>query len=90
MNLTNYRVTPMHLIFEKIKQLGRLGGASVLYSEIVGLSPGEAMFETGRFYQLGARSDRKLIDAAVRNLGLDSPHGFNPREKIIEYFIGVP
>jgi glutamate formiminotransferase len=90
MNLTNYRVTPMHLVFEKIKQLGRLGGASVLYSEIVGLIPREAMFETGRFYEPGARSDKKLIEATVRNLGLDSPHGFNPGEKIIEYLIGVP
>jgi glutamate formiminotransferase len=40
MNLTNYRVAPMHLVFEKIKQLGQLAGASVLYSEIVGLVPG--------------------------------------------------
>jgi len=90
MNLTNYRVTPMHLVFEKIKQLGRLGGASVLYSEIVGLITSEAMLETGRFYQPGAKSDRELIEAAVRNLGLDAPQGFNPREKIIEYLIGAP
>ncbi len=89
MNLTNYRVAPMHLVFEKIRQLGQLGGASVLYSEIVGLIPREAMLETGRFYEPGARSDKKLIEAAVRNLELDSPHGFNPREKIIEYLIGA-
>ena len=89
MNLTNYRVAPMHLVFEKIKQLGQLGGASVLYSEIVGLIPREAMLETGRFYEPGARSDKKLIEAAVRNLQLNSPEGFNPREKIIEYLIGV-
>jgi glutamate formiminotransferase len=90
MNLTDYRVAPMHLVFEKIKQLGQLGGASVLYSEIVGLIPKEAILETGRFYEPGARWDKKLIEAAVRNLGLDSPQGFNPREKIIEYFIGTP
>ncbi len=89
MNLTNYRVAPMHLVFEKIRQLGQLGGASVLYSEIVGLIPREAMLETGRFYEPGARSDKKLIEAAVRNLELDSPQGFNPREKIIEYLIGA-
>jgi len=88
-NLTNYRVAPMHFVFEKIKQLGQLGGASVLYSEIVGLIPKEAILETGRFYQPGARSDKKLIEAAVRNLGLDSPQGFNPRGKIIEYLIGA-
>ncbi|MFC1927256.1 glutamate formimidoyltransferase [Chloroflexota bacterium] len=89
-NLTNYRVAPMHFVFEKIKQVGQLGGASVLYSEIVGLIPKEAILETGRFYQPGGRSDKKLIEAAVRNLGLDSPQGFNPRGKIIEYLIGAP
>jgi glutamate formiminotransferase len=89
MNLINYRVAAMHLVFEKIKQLGQLGGASVLYSEIIGLIPKEAMLETGRFYDTGARSNKKLIEAAVRNLKLDSPHSFNPREKIIEYLIGA-
>jgi glutamate formiminotransferase len=90
MNLSNYRVTPMHLVFEKIRQLSQLGGASVLYGEIVGLVPKEAILETGRFYKPGAESDKKLIEAAVRNLGLDSRQGFNPREKIIEYLIGAP
>lgn len=89
MNLTNYRATPMHFVFEKIKQLGELAGASILYSEIVGLIPKEAMLETGRFYQPGAKSEGKLIEAAVRNLKLDSPQGFNPRAKIIEYLIGA-
>ena len=89
MNLINYRVAPMHLVFEKIKQLGQLGGASVLYSEIVGLIPREAILEAGRFYEPKARSDKKLIEAAVRNLGLDSGRGFSPRKKIIEYLTGA-
>ena len=82
MNLTNYRVTPMHLVVEKIKQLGQLGGADVLYSEIVGLVPKEAILEAGRFYQPGARSEKRLIEAAVKNLRLDSPQAFNPAEKV--------
>ena len=89
MNLTNYRIAPMHLVLEKIKQLGQLAGASVLYSEIVGLVPKESILEAGRFYQPGARSEKELIEAAAENLGLDSPQGFNAREKIIEYLIGT-
>jgi glutamate formiminotransferase/formiminotetrahydrofolate cyclodeaminase len=89
MNLTNYRVAPMHLVYEKIKQLGQLAGARVLYSEIVGLVPKEAILEAGRFYRPGARSEQRLIEAAVKNLGLDSPRGFDPRKKIIEYLIGA-
>jgi glutamate formiminotransferase len=88
MNLTNYRVTPMHLVFEKIKQLAQLTGASVLYSEIVGLVPKEAILEAGRFYAPGARSEEELVEAAVKNLRLDSPYGFNAAKKIIEYLIG--
>jgi glutamate formiminotransferase len=90
MNLANYRVVPMHFVLEKIEQLGQLGGASVLHSEIVGLVPREALLEAGRFYQPGVRSEKKLIEAAVRNLRLDSPQGFNPRKKIIEYLIRTP
>jgi glutamate formiminotransferase len=89
MNLTNYRVSPIHFVFEKIRQLGQLGGASVLYSEIIGLVPEEAILEAGRFYWPATRSDKKLIEAAVKNLRLDSPQGFNPRKKIIEYLIGA-
>lgn len=89
MNLTNYKVAPMHFVFEKIEQLAQLGGASVLHSEIVGLVPKEAILEAGRFYQPGARSEKKLIEAAVKNLRLDSSQGFNPRKKIIEYLIGA-
>jgi len=90
MNLTNYKVAPMHFVFEKIKELAELAGASVLHSEIVGLIPKEAMLDAGRFYRPGARSEKKLIEAAARNLGLDSLRGFNPRQKIIEYVIGTP
>ena len=88
-NLTNYGVAPMHLVFEKIKQLGQLAAASVLYSEIVGLIPREAILDAGRFYQPGARSEKKLIEAAVKNVRLDSPQGFDPGAKIIEYLIGA-
>ena len=90
MNLTNYKVAPMHFVFEKIKELAELAGASVRHSEIVGLIPKEAMLDAGRFYRPAARSEKKLIEAAARNLGLDSLRGFNPRQKIIEYVIGTP
>jgi glutamate formiminotransferase len=89
MNLTNYRVTPMHLVFEKTKQLAQLGGGSVVYSEIVGLIPKDAILGAGRFYEPGAGSETGLIEAAVKNLRLDCPQGFNPEKKIIEYVLGV-
>jgi len=89
MNLTNYKIAPLHLVFERIKQLGQLAGATVLYSEIVGLVPRDAILEAGRFYQPGAKSEKRLVEAAVKNLRLDPSQGFNPGKKIIEYLIGA-
>ena len=86
-NLTSYRVTPMHIVFETIKELAALAGARVLSSEIVGLIPREAILDAGRFYQPAERSQRKLIEAAVKNLALDASRRFDPRKKIIEYLI---
>ena len=86
-NLTNYRVTPMHLVFETIKELAALAGARVLSSEVVGLIPKEAILDAGRFYQPAQRSEKKLIEAAVKNLALDAPRTFDPGKKIIEYLI---
>lgn len=87
MNLTNYRVAPMHLVFETIKGLAELAGADIISSEIVGLVPEGALLDAGRFYGPDEASDQKLIAAAVKNLALDAGRGFNPREKIIEYLI---
>ncbi|MFP3898544.1 MAG: glutamate formimidoyltransferase [Dehalococcoidia bacterium] len=87
MNLTNYKVTPMHIVFEAIKDLAALAGARVLSSEIVGLIPREAILDAGRFYQPAEQSRQKLIEAAVKNLALDASRRFDPRKKIIEYLI---
>lgn len=87
MNLTNYKVAPLQLVFETVKGLAELAGASVLNSEIVGLVPREAVLDAGRFYEPGEESESRLVGAAVRNLALDSDRRFDPGEKIIEYLI---
>jgi glutamate formiminotransferase len=87
MNLTNHKVAPLHLVFETVKGLAELAGAIVLGSEIVGLVPREAVLEAGRFYEPGDEAENRLVEAAVKNLALDSQRRFNPGEKIIEYLI---
>jgi glutamate formiminotransferase/formiminotetrahydrofolate cyclodeaminase len=88
MNLTNYNVTPMHAAFEETKkEAGRLG-VEVNGSEVVGLVPLESMLQAGRFYTKGKESDEKrLVEAAIENLGLSALHPFKPEEKIIEYMV---
>lgn len=84
-NLTNYKLTPPHEVFEMVKRLSP-GLAEVSGSEIVGLVPKEALLMAGRFYSQEV-SEKKLIASAVKNLGLNSLKRFNPQKKIIEYLI---
>jgi len=88
MNLTNYNVTPVHLAFEETKKEAARLGVEVNGSEIVGLVPLESMLQAGRYYTGGKESDEKrLVEAAIDNLGLSALHPFKPEEKIIEYMI---
>jgi glutamate formiminotransferase len=85
-NLTNYKVTPPHVVFEMVKRLSP-GLGEVLGSEIVGLVPKAAIFATGRFYSPTEQSENRLIQAAVDGLELSSLKEFDARKKIIEYMI---
>jgi glutamate formiminotransferase/formiminotetrahydrofolate cyclodeaminase len=90
MNLTDYTVTPVHIVFDRVVELAHELGVRVTGSEIVGLVPREAMLESGRHYlrKQGAStgvSDRELIDIAVLSLGLDEVAPFEVEQKIIEY-----
>jgi len=88
MNLTNYNVTPLHTAFEEVKKESARLGIEVNGSEIVGLVPLESMIQAGTFYTNGKEKDeRKLVEAAIDNLGLSALHPFKPEEKIIEYMI---
>jgi len=88
MNLTNYKVTPLHTAFEEVKKEASRLGVEVNGSEIVGLVPLESMLQAGTFYTNGTEKDeKKLVEAAIENLGLSALHPFKPEEKIIEYLL---
>lgn len=89
-NFTNYKVTPVHVVFdEAIREAEKLG-LRVTGSELVGLIPKEAMLMTGRFYlEKQGKSpgvpEKELIRTAVRSLGLNDVAPFDVEKKIIEY-----
>ncbi len=85
-NLTNYKVTPPHEVFEMVKKLSS-GLGEVVGSEIVGLVPREAILAAGRFCSPAEQSESRLVASAIENLGLSSLKEFDPRTKIIEYMI---
>jgi hypothetical protein len=51
----------------------------------VGLVPLAAMLEAGRFFNPVALTDRQKVDAAVKGLGLNVHHSFDPDLHIIEW-----
>ncbi|NOZ85185.1 MAG: glutamate formimidoyltransferase [Deltaproteobacteria bacterium] len=93
-NLTDYKVTSMHHVFEEVRRQARNYGARVTGSEVVGLLPLEAMLSAGRFYLLGqgkspALPDRDLVQVARMSLGLDDVAPFDPHKKIVEWRVAA-
>ena len=83
LNLTNYKETSMHEVFESIKAQAREHGIEATGSEVIGLVPKEALREAGAFYT-GNSSEANLIEAAMKHLGLSQLNTFEPEKKIIE------
>jgi glutamate formiminotransferase len=71
MNLLDTRLTPMSLVFERIRQEASQYGVSVLESELVGLAPAEALVEVARqalqFGRLDAEAmlETRLLEQAL-------------------------
>ena len=89
-NFTNYKVTPVHVVFEEARRLAGKLGLRVTGSELVGLIPKEALLMAGRYYlEKQGKSpgvpEEELIRTAVRSLGLNDVSPFEPGKKIIEY-----
>ncbi len=91
-NLTNYKNTPWHTVFEVAREEAEKAGLLVTGSELVGLIPKQAVIEAGRYFlrkqgKSSGVSERELIEEAVLSMGLSQIAPFDPEEKIIEYRI---
>lgn len=84
-NLTNYTITPPHVAFEEVRKEAATLGVEVTGSEIVGLTPLEALLMAGRYYDPGETDEKRLVAIAVEKLGLSQLEKFDPHKKIIEY-----
>ncbi|MFV1974274.1 MAG: glutamate formimidoyltransferase [Candidatus Scalindua sp.] len=83
LNLTNYKKTSIHKVFEAIKAQAKLYGIEATGSEVIGLVPKDALMDSGAFYT-GNNSEDNLIEAAIEHLGLSQLNTFEPEKKIIE------
>ncbi len=94
-NLTNYKITPVHEVLEKVRELALAKGIHVTGSELVGLTPKEALIQAGKFYlkRMGESAgipERKIMETAVKSMGLDDLAEFDLDKKVIEYAISNP
>jgi len=87
-NLTNYKITPLHAVMEATRTLAAERGLVVTGSEIVGMVPYPALLESGKFYL--RRQDRSagipvrdILETAVQSLGLRDVTDFNLEERVL-------
>jgi glutamate formiminotransferase / formiminotetrahydrofolate cyclodeaminase len=91
-NLTNYRETPLHQVFEETRKSAEERGVRVTGSELVGLVPLQPLLDAGKYFlekqglSSGVDQDT-LIEIAVKSLGLNELSPFEPQKRIIEYLL---
>lgn len=87
-NLVNFRETPLHEVFDTIKQHANKKGIRVTGSELIGLCPTKALADTGIYYTKDHNQTAdEAIRAAVEVLGLDELGEFEVEERILEIAI---
>ncbi len=89
-NLTNYKITPPHLVFDECCRIAAEHGARVTGSELVGLIPLAALLEAGKHYlkkigKLTGVPESELVHIADLSMGLSDLYPFEADRKIIEY-----
>jgi glutamate formiminotransferase / formiminotetrahydrofolate cyclodeaminase len=87
-NLTNYHVTPPHLVLEEARKLAEQRGLVVTGSEIVGLIPFAALLGAGKYYlRRQGRSEHipitDILETAVFSMGLNDVQPFDVAKKVI-------
>ncbi len=87
-NLTDYKVTPMHVVLEETRRLAVERGLVVTGSEVVGMVPYDALLESGKYYL--RKQGRSLgiplwdiLEIAVQSLGLRDQTDFNIEKRVL-------
>ncbi|MEI6667025.1 MAG: glutamate formimidoyltransferase [Acidobacteriota bacterium] len=89
-NLLDYTTTPLHVVFETVREEADARGLIVTGSELVGVTPLAPLVEAGRYFlrrqgKSAGVPERELVEIAITSLGLNQVAAFDPDKKIIEY-----
>ena len=88
MNLTNYKISAIHDIYDAACEEAEKRGIRVTGSEIVGLIPYDAMKLAAEHYLLKMHKSPglpvpDLMNIAIQSLGLNDVSDFNPKDKVL-------
>ncbi len=91
-NLVDYEMTPPHVAFEEVKKQALSLGCHATGSEIVGLTPLNALLMAGKdFARLEEKkkslTEKELVALAIDKLGLSQLELFDPAKKVIDYML---
>lgn len=91
-NLTNYKITPIHDVYDYVVKAALDRGLQVTGSEIVGLVPKAAMVAAGKHYlqRMGKPTglpERELVELAAVSMGLSDIAPFDIDERVVEYVL---
>ena len=83
MNLTNYKVSSLHQVFDACCEEATKRGMRVTGSEVVGLVPLEPMLTAGKYYlrkqgKSAGIPEPEIIECAVRSMGMRDVAEFDP------------
>lgn len=87
-NLTDYTVTPPHVVLEATRKMAADRGLVVTGSEIVGLVPFQALYQAGQFYLLQQGKSpyipmEDVLENAVFSMGLADVAPFEIEKKVL-------
>jgi glutamate formiminotransferase/formiminotetrahydrofolate cyclodeaminase len=89
-NITDMEATPLHVVFEAVKEEAAALGIAINGSELIGMVPEKAILDSGRYYaQHEGLSKSEYIAAAAAALGLNSVKPFIPASHILEWKAGI-
>lgn len=94
-NITNHHTSPIHEIFDEGCRLAEEFGLRATGSELVGLTPLDAMIDAGNYYleKQGVSkglNEKQIVNIAIQSMGLSEVSTFDPEDKIIEYRLKKP
>ncbi len=89
-NIEDYKKAPLYLVYETCKNIAGKFNTKVTGSELVGLTPKEALLDSAKFYLnkenriMQGIPHEEAFDIVIKNLNLNQIEPFVPIQKVLE------